>query len=174
MLSGDHEFLFELVCSQDAAYRYRYGGAVPPFDMFVRQFLQVDEPQFLVVGKTTLEKLGWVTSYRRDLESGTIYIGVIIMDPVVGSGIGVEAAVLFINYLFTNWSFRKVYAEAPEFTMNALGSGLHRYFEREGTLREHRYYAGKYWDEHILAVYRNGWEATARRYFGQLSLGDSK
>jgi len=63
-----------------------------------------------------------------------------------------------LEYLFKFWNLRKVYTEAPGYTYESVGSGLGSIFREEGVLRDHRYFDGRFWDEHIIAVYREDWE----------------
>jgi RimJ/RimL family protein N-acetyltransferase len=154
----DYPFLYEFMGSQDVAYRWRHGGAFPPYEAFVQSLQREYNPQYLVTRKDTEERAGWVMSYSVDLRHGFAYMGLIMAPIFVGSGLGLEAAALFLNHLFSSWNLRKVYMEAPDFTVDSLASGLERFFKEEGVLKAHRYYHGRFWDEHILAVYREDWE----------------
>ena len=39
--------------------------------------------------------------------------------------------------------------------MDTLWSGAGTFFHQEACFREHDYYAGRFWDKYVLAVYRN-------------------
>ncbi len=71
-----------------------------------------------------------------------------------GAGWPLEAGVLFCNYLFKNFNFRKLYVEVPGFNFGQLERGLGRFFEEEGRLSEHDYYDGRYWDLVIMTLDR--------------------
>ena len=79
------------------------------------------------------------------------------------TGIGMEASFLFVNYLFTNWNFRKIYVEAPSFVLEYYKSALGRVFVEEGRLREHEYFGGRYWDKLICAIWRHDWDELQAR-----------
>lgn len=69
-----------------------------------------------------------------------------------------EGAVLFIEYLFRIWPFRKLYAEIPEYNLDSLRSML-TVWTQQGRLTEHDYLNGRYWDRYILSLTRSEWEA---------------
>jgi RimJ/RimL family protein N-acetyltransferase len=163
----DYAFVHEVNVSQDVAYRWRHSGAFPPYEAVVQWLHREYNPQFVVSRRDTDERVGWVLSYSVDLANGTTYIGIMMTPEYIGSGLGLEAAVLFINYLFASWNLRKIYSEAPDFTMEAMAGGLGRFFKEEGVLKAHRYYQGRFWDEHILAIYRDDWEQVISQFFPQ-------
>jgi RimJ/RimL family protein N-acetyltransferase len=78
-----------------------------------------------------------------------------------------EAGGLFIDYLFSAFTFHKVYAEVIDFNFAQFGSIARQGpFREEARLADHIYADGRYWDLRILAAYRTDW---ARR--GQTPLG---
>jgi len=62
---------------------------------------------------------------------------------------------LFIRYVLSCWDFRKVYFEGPEFNTVTFASAIGKSLDLEGVLKQHDYYDGRYWDVHILALYRD-------------------
>jgi len=71
---------------------------------------------------------------------------------------------LFLQYVFTCWNFRKLYAEFPEFNLPLFESALRRgYCQLEGRLREHVYFGRRYWDLLTVAVYRDVWDTISAR-----------
>jgi len=110
--------------------------------------------QFVVVlTSEPRSPVGHVVAYNANLRDGSCHIGV-VGDRQVGAGI-LEATALFFEYLFAHWPFRKLLMETPEFNAqqfaSALTSGLLR---EEGRLVNQQFYDGEYWDEIILAIYR--------------------
>jgi hypothetical protein len=53
--------------------------------------------------------------------------------------------------------------DVPEYNMDRFKSGIGRYFDVEARLRDHRYFGGRYWDELILALYREQWHDVRSR-----------
>jgi hypothetical protein len=54
---------------------------------------------------------------------------------------------------------RKLYFEIPEYNMPEIQSVVDVLLHREGVLKNHSYYAGRYWNRNILALYREDYEA---------------
>jgi hypothetical protein len=76
-----------------------------------------------------------------------------------------------VNYLFVNWDFRKLYAQAPEFNVPQFGSGKDRLLVEEGRLCEHVFFDGRYWDDVIFAVYRSEWERRSKPWLDAITGG---
>jgi RimJ/RimL family protein N-acetyltransferase len=157
----DYGFLYSLAVSPEIGFRWRYRGAVPAYDVFLRELWAGILVQFMVCDVATGEPVGFVVAHSADLKSGFAHVAVLMSPPAMGRGWGVEAGALFITYLFATWSFRKLYAESLAFTWGAVASGVERVFREEGCLRDHEFYQGRYWDLHIAAVYRTDWERGA-------------
>jgi RimJ/RimL family protein N-acetyltransferase len=73
------------------------------------------------------------------------------------TGAGVEAALLFGDYLFKFFAIRKLYAEVYEFNVDSMDVLLNAGFVQEGMLKEHLWYENRYWNMHQLALYRDDW-----------------
>jgi RimJ/RimL family protein N-acetyltransferase len=109
------------------------------------------------------QPIGLVTAYRPNFQDQHAYLGVArfgsgTRSPAMMLGLG-----LFLRYVFQCWSFRKLYIETQEFNYEQFASGVDRYFEVEGRLREHSFYGGRHWDQLTLAIYRETWMGIAER-----------
>jgi RimJ/RimL family protein N-acetyltransferase len=115
--------------------------------------------QFVVVATHMQERSGLVAGYDADPWSGHCHIGMAMPREHLENGTGVEAATLFVNYMFTTWNLRKVYAASSAFWFPVLATQLGELLTLEGTLKDHEYYGGRYWDHPIFAIYRDAWYA---------------
>lgn len=102
--------------------------------------------------------LGLLSAYGADFRLGTCNIAGISRDSRSQVNRYFEGAVLFIEYLFRIWPFRKLYAEIPEYNLDSLRSML-TVWTQQGRLTEHDYLNGRYWDRYILSLTRSEWEA---------------
>jgi RimJ/RimL family protein N-acetyltransferase len=159
MDSDDLGFLYELATAQEVGFRWRFRGFIPSYETFVHSLTHDVLAQFLVVHPETGRRLGYVVAYRTDPRNGYTHIGIVMIPPLIGKGVGAEALILFVNYLFDTWNLRKIYAEIPEFNYGTVASGSGRLFQEEAKLRDHIFYGGKYWDQYVVAIYREAWEA---------------
>ncbi len=153
---GQHySHLYQIAVANDIAWRWRYGGAIPNYDDFLRTFSSGVLSQLVITKLRDTHPQGLTVAYNANLQNRTAYLAVVIAPEMVGSGAGAEAAVLFLRYIFGTWDFVKVYMEVPEFNFDQFASGLGKVFVCEGTLKQHAYHAGKRWDQYILAIYRD-------------------
>jgi hypothetical protein len=79
------------------------------------------------------------------------------------TGLGIEAAALFLTQLFLTTAMRKIYADSYDNALRQYRSGIDRYFRVEARLREHIFLDGRYRDRFTIAVYRDEWLKKAGR-----------
>lgn len=157
VMQSDTSFLYELATRPETGYRWRYRGTVPPIERFASEIWQNTVlAQFVVVAASSGQAQGLVVCYQADMVNGHASIGAAFSQEVESVGLPATAVGLFIQYLFRVYPFRKLYLEVPGWNMAQIASGVGSYFHDEGRLRGHDYYDGKYWDKHILAMYRVG------------------
>ena len=165
----DYAFLYGLGTDPETGFRWRYRGYVPGHEEFVRDLARESLVGFTVEDKKSGNRAGLVTAYSADVQDGYAFVSIIMAPRYVGSGCGMEATLLFLNYLFAIWGFRKLYAEMIAFNYPAVASGEGRLFQVEGCLREHHYYNSKYWDKYLLAIYRTDFERDWRPLIARLA-----
>lgn len=160
VVEADYPFLFDLATCEELGYRWRNHGETPSPEMFHRSVWNNVLAQFIVRSIDTEESIGHVMVYRPDFQNGTAYIAQVVAPVAHGRGWALEGSALFLDYVFTMWSFRKLYGESLGYNYAQFASGASRsLFHEEGRLREHEFYGGRYWDLHFFAVYRTDWEA---------------
>lgn len=76
-----------------------------------------------------------------------------------GQGYGTDALKVMLRYAFQEMNMNRVSLEVAEFNPAARRSYEKCGFQHEGTLRQHMYRDGRYWDMHIMAVLRDEWKA---------------
>ncbi len=108
--------------------------------------------------------IGHVIAYSADLRNRFAWLASIVAPPFMGKGVMMEATGLFIGYLFANWELRKIYIEATSFAFQSYASGEDKLFRHEGLLRGHHYHNGSWYDQHILAIYREDAEKWLHAY----------
>jgi RimJ/RimL family protein N-acetyltransferase len=157
---GDYPYLQMLESSTDLAFRWRLRGSTRSPEQWAQTLWGQVLAQFVVVGRAHDTPVGLVSVYRPNFQDGHAYFSAIRFDTGKASplmGLGTAA---FLQYVFTCWDFRKLYAEFPEFNLPLFESALRRgYCQIEGRLREHVYFGRRYWDLLTVAVYRDVWDA---------------
>jgi len=114
--------------------------------------------QMLAMERCTGQAIGLVYSFDVSLVNGYASLCIYLDPSHTGKGLGVEAGYLFVNYLMTYYPFRKLYTDIYGYNEHSLHVAAKIGFVIEGTLRAHRWFDGRYWDLHKLALYRDAWE----------------
>lgn len=151
---SDLTALYTLAIHPQTAFRWRYRSAQPTMDTFARELWTGVLVQYVVRPARGDDAAGLVVAYSP--AEGHAYLGAVFDPAHTGSGLAAQAVMAFARYLFHSFPLRKLYLEIPEFNMPQLRSGAGRLFQVEGVLREHCYHAGRWWDQHIAAIYPDG------------------
>lgn len=158
-----HRALYQLSITQQHNYRWRFRGGIPPFETFAATIHNNMLIQFAVVLRSNPGVVaGHVIAYDGNLQDGTCYLGA-VSDPRLAASL--EASVLFVRYLFAHWQFRKIYLRTSALSIGQFSSGLRTGLMREeARLVDHVYFDHQYWDDIILAIYRENADAWRERY----------
>jgi RimJ/RimL family protein N-acetyltransferase len=148
--------IYRAATDPEHSFRWRYRGSTPSFAQFSSQLFEGVLAQFMVVdhdGRTH----GLVCGYNAHLDSKFAYIAFLRTGPSQGAGEMMVGVTLLIDHLFSNWDFRKLYAEVPEFNAAGMFSEDSRAVRVEGRLVGHMFHAGRWWDQLIVALWREDW-----------------
>lgn len=156
-------FLYHLAVSSEVGYRWRFRGSVPNYETFEASFWQGTLCQFVAVDRASGQPCGHVVSYNPEMAHGYASVAAVFLPVHAGTGGPLQCIGSFVRYVFTVWPMRKLYLEVPSFNYTQFADGRGRLFDVEGQLAEHDYYAGRYWDRYVLAVYR--------RHVGMVPIG---
>lgn len=94
---------------------------------------------------------------------GTANLSLLLLPEYRGCRWLIEGVTLFVGYSFDEFRLRKIYMEVPGNVLEDQRS-VTELFELEGTLRDHEWHQGRYWDTSILSLTRLGFEATLNRW----------
>lgn len=155
VLPGDTPYLYSLAGEYVGTLRWRY-RSLPPYHEFERTIWDGVLAQYVIRMVDSNQAIGMAVAYRTNLHSGYAYFAMVVSPDVAGTGVAMEAAAMFIDYLFAGWSFRKLYIEVLDSVYHSsYASGEGRYFHEEACLRAHEYWDGEYHDTYLLAIYRS-------------------
>jgi len=149
----DLTFLYGIAVHPDTSYRWRYRGAPPSVERFAESLWKQVIVQFVARRNEDREPVGHLIAFGADPQMLNAHVGAVFLPEYAGTGLAAQAVATFLRYLFQVFPFRKLYLEIPGFNWPQVRSGEGRLFQVEGVLREHSYYAGRYWDEYLCAVY---------------------
>jgi hypothetical protein len=129
--------------------------------------------QFLVVDSSADQPIGIVCAYGAELAHGYAYLAVADFRSAERAPLFFDGIAMFIDYLFTTWPLRKLYFESLEFNAEQFASVFVKLFDIEGTLRDHEFFDGRYWDLVVGALYRESWESNGTR-FRRMAFGSDR
>jgi RimJ/RimL family protein N-acetyltransferase len=155
---ADYDYLYELETNELLTWRWRHRATTPRPEHFVDMLWQSILAQFVIEHRETKQRLGRVLAYEANDRNGWCHFAIVADPSLNRSGWILEAMALFLNYLFRNWNFRKLYAESPEFAFDDIASGAGSAFRIEGRLKDHEWFDGRYWDLLLLAMYREDFD----------------
>ncbi len=165
----DYGYLYQLSLSAKNNARWRYRGATPSPERFVADLWSGVLAQFIIEAPETRKPAGLLVAYNADLANGYIYLGVLIDNEHHRKVWPLEGIGMFVDYLFQNWTFRKIYAETTEFSAAHFASGAKIVFEEEGRFKDHQFFNGRYWDYIHYALTRQRWEDKGRELIEKMA-----
>lgn len=135
------------------------------FRHFVRGFVHV---LMMIQCRPEGAPIGMVYSYRADSLNGHAYLCVYLDPDHRRSVYGATASILFTDYLFCYYPFRKLYTEVYEQNVASLSGLTNAGLKEEGRLVDHRWHLDRYRDMVILAAYREQFYARFGRLLASL------
>ncbi len=111
----------------------------------------------VAVSKQHREPVGFVQAYNFSTDWGWAYLLGYFDPESRAPGIAIEATYLFVDYLFSAFPLRKLYADVFEYndsTLRLLGKCG---FREEGRFEEHVWWDDRYWPLVRLALFRQAW-----------------
>ncbi len=152
---ADEPFLRHAESAGDLVARWRFRGRTRSGGRAADDTLV----EHLVVDRATGERVGLVAVYRADLRDGHAWLAAARLGQETRSPLMILGLALFLRHVFDCWDLHKLYMELPEYNLEQFASGLGRRFQEEGRLRDHYWFGGERWDQVLLALYRDEWQA---------------
>jgi RimJ/RimL family protein N-acetyltransferase/aryl carrier-like protein len=153
---SDVPHLYTLAVRPENCFRWRYRGAPPSPERFTDELWNHVLVQYAVRRGSDGRLAGHVVAYGADQHTSHVSVGAVFDPEHTGSGFAAEIVEVFSRHLFQVFPLRKIYLEIPGYNWPQMRGGEGRYFRVEGVLPEHVYYAGRYWEQYVCAVYPEG------------------
>src|SRR5207248_435856 len=96
----DYDFLYELSTSSELGFRWRHRGTTPSPESFVQNLWHGVLAQFVIETTGGGDPIGYITSFDANFRNRTAQLAMLLVPELLGKGWTLEAAILFINYLF--------------------------------------------------------------------------
>ena len=158
---ADYNSLHLIETSSDLGPRWRFRGTTPSPERWNHETWNQCLAAFLVILRSTDAPVGFVAIHRANFQDGHAHLSATRLQSVDRSPALLLGLGLFLRYVFSCWNFRKLYMDVPEYNYDQFASGLDEFFVMEGRLNDDLYAGGRYWDQIILAIYRDEWQKGA-------------
>lgn len=117
-----------------------------------------------IVIKETNTLIGGTGLHNMDFKNRHTTFGIFIGEKNAwGKGYGTETTILMTQYAFETLNMNRVWFHVYEYNERGIRTYEKAGFKREGVLRQHHYYAGRYWDAIAMAMLREEWETRTKQ-----------
>jgi len=154
---ADYNFMHLAETSSELGPRWRFRGSTPSPERWNHETWSQCLAAFLVIRRSDDVPVGYVAVHQANFQDGHAHLSatkLVPEGPVPALSLGLA---LFLRYVFSCWNLRKLYMDVPEYNYGQFASGLEDIFVMEGRLRDDLFAEGRYWDQIILAIYRDSW-----------------
>lgn len=115
--------------------------------------------------------IGVMGLHRISFKDGTATTGAYIGESEYwGNGHGSEAKMLLLNYAFNELNLRKITSNVIAFNERSYKYSIKCGYKEEARLKDQIFTQGKYWDEIILAVFKEDWLPLWKKFVEQHDL----
>lgn len=115
---------------------------------------------FLEIYTSDGKHIGWVNAYHNANDPHATAIGVGIMeDQYWGKGLGTEALVLWVDYLFKEMNLTRIGLTTWQGNPMMLGLAKKLGFSEEARIRKSCFVKGQFYDRVSMGILREEWEA---------------
>ncbi|MEE9417452.1 MAG: GNAT family protein [Acidimicrobiales bacterium] len=168
LVESDLPVLYQAAVQPEGAHRWRFRGRTPSPEEFRQALFSSDLLFHFVVAQSVPQEtaIGYIAAYGADSWSGYCYMALQRVarpeDDAPSSGVVMEGFLSGIRYAFDHFPLRKIYFEVPEYNLSLFGDV--EIVKSEGVLKEHQFYADKWWDVHVLAIWRSDWTSASKSF----------
>lgn len=167
----DLPLLYQWRIDPQSLYLWSALRRLPSFDEFVQEMEQLATSTNYFVAEDALSSrlIGFVYAYNSSAIDGFAFFSLFIVEEFRSRLRGAEVGLLFLNYMFTYYNLRKMYAEVYEFNDMSRRTLTTAGFRQEGHCPGHLLYDSRYWALDRFALYRDDWatlKCRLRRLFG--------
>jgi RimJ/RimL family protein N-acetyltransferase len=159
----DWRFLYDLSNQPSIGVTWRYSGAHVSPEEFQASMWSDVLAQFIITAVDNPDPLGVAAVRSPDFRNHHAHFAGALAPHCMGSGWPLEGMLLFLDYVFATWPFRRLYFESIDYIADRYGSFAERYMQLEGRLEEHMFRGGSYRDLLIYSLTREQFDVLAAR-----------
>lgn len=164
VLPVDYDYLYEWSTQPPTSLTWRFRGQTPSPESFPNLLWNGVLTQFAITRVDAPHPIvGLVQAFDHDSMNRIAYLGILVGPEAQGQGTAAaEGIVLLLDYLFSNFDLRKVYAETYDGAVGGLAriTATWDAVSEEGRLTGHLFHNGSFHDLVILAIDRDRFAAS--------------
>lgn len=157
------EFARGLLADPAISARFRFANVMPGPPEIDRVLSERVTSQAVLRRRSNGDFLGLAQLTNANYRHGTANLSMVVHPTFQRRPWVLEGGALFIEYVFSSFPLRKLYAEAVAFNLEQFSSVTNLLFSLEGRLVEHEWHYGRYWDVSILSLTRERWTSSRVR-----------
>jgi len=116
--------------------------------------------RFLEIYTKSGEHIGWLNAYHSDNDPHSTAVGIAIQESSKWEkGLGTEALVLWIDYLFREMNLTRIGFTTWQGNPRMIGLGKKLGFVEEARIRRSCFVKGKFYDRISMGILREEWDA---------------
>lgn len=162
-VGGSHmPALYTAATAPGSGFRWRFRGRTPSPEEFHTSLFTGVVVQYVVEAVDDGTPVGLVVAYDEDLSGSHCHIGFLRIDDhdrVPGGTM--EGLLLLIDLVFATFTYRKVFADLPEYNLPLVDGMPGETLRSEGRMREFHWHGGRFWDRCFFSLSREAWEHMA-------------
>jgi acyl carrier protein len=156
----------QLETTGEAAVLYRHRGASVAPESYAASLWNGVLSQMVVCSLRTGGPIGLVACFEPDFRHGYARLAGILDPKMMGLGWPIEGFGTFVTHIFHSFPFRKLYIDIAGFNLPRMRSWLDSHGSLEGTLLQHEFHNGSYYDQYTYALYRDRWSLRLSQRLG--------
>gem|GEM_PF-1837663 len=166
VLPDDTRLLFGWRADASTLQMLHGNRRMPPFDEFRAELENILRTTNTLIAEDSASRraIGYVQGYNANMADGWVLFLAYFSSPYQNKPHGAEATLLFLNYLFDHFPFRKVYAEVFEYNPQVCKMLERGGFKEEGRAKEHTFFQDRFWDLINYALWREDWYQLRNRF----------
>lgn len=122
-------------------------------DIFINRLSQYYHVYLLIYNENN-DCCGLIYSYDYNVLDGFTYTTIYLQKEFRNQGVAQKSGMLFFDYLFTYYPIRKIYCDVIAYNEHSRHFLQKSGMAIEGELKQHKFYAGKYYDVIKFSMFR--------------------
>lgn len=160
--SGDLSAMYQMAVQYPHLWQRVCGESIPPPHHFGDVIWHNAAAVLVVVGPDHSECIGVCSIHSLDGRNDTAKVE-FVLPRSPGLSADSQVATWLIDYAFRNWRLRKLYCEYADYGPSPVAS-IGEVVSCEGMLKDHVFHDNAYWDQIVLAIFRDDWMSARADY----------